>query len=477
MTKRIAWFGILAVAAVVLCAPAFAEVQNVKVGGSVEVLGIIQEDYDLHGGDSVTTYNSTAGLGSADTASYFASITTVKVGADLTDNVQTEIELLNQRDWNDPAVGGGDTSSEVITNLANVTLKEFFYSPLTLKIGRQNIWWGEGFIIGLKQRDPGAGLSADEFTGVNGFDAITATLDFEPWTISGVVSKIEEGTTKASGDVSTKDDVDLYGVNVGYRFTQYNAEAEAYWVALHDSAPGGANTGKDSTHTLGLRGSMEPIQNARLSAEGAIQFGDYFTSTADRFISERDRAGWALDLRGEYTFADISWKPKVGVEYVYYSGEETEDELNGIRDDDDFGGWNPIFRGKFHSAIREFHRIYYVPDMTSNDGANIDSGYTNEHQLIGDLEVKPLDDVTVVGRFLFYWFDEEPRSVLLFDGTNRVGNSDSEIGQELDIQATYDYTEDVTFKLITAWFIPGDFFDDPVNDNATEVVGSVKVAF
>ncbi|MCK4326390.1 hypothetical protein KAW55_06505, partial [bacterium] len=66
---------------------------------------------------------------------------------------------------------------------------------------------------------------------------------------------------------------------------------------------------------------------------------------------------------------------------------------------------------------------------------------------------------------------------------------DDDLGDELDITLTYDYTEDVQFGLCAAWFNPGGWFDDlqqggndlTANANrdetATQIVGSVKVSF
>ena len=51
----------------------------------------------------------------------------------------------------------------------------------------------------------------------------------------------------------------------------------------------------------------------------------------------------------------------------------------------------------------------------------------------------------------------------------------SNLGQEVDITATYDYTEDVQLGLTMGCFAPGDAFH---NDRmATQAVASMKVTF
>ena len=63
------------------------------------------------------------------------------------------------------------------------------------------------------------------------------------------------------------------------------------------------------------------------------------------------------------------------------------------------------------------------------------------------------------------------------------GGGDDDAGDELDVQALYDYTEDVQFGLLGAWFFPGDYYDGapsgPARGDATawELVGDVTVKF
>ncbi len=74
------------------------------------------------------------------------------MAADLTDNVSTVVNIVNQRDWNATTFDAGTANAgaefDVELDLAYVQMKEIFYSPLTLTVGRQDLWLGRGFIIG-----------------------------------------------------------------------------------------------------------------------------------------------------------------------------------------------------------------------------------------------------------------------------------------------------------------------------------------
>ncbi|MCX5715549.1 MAG: alginate export family protein [Candidatus Omnitrophica bacterium] len=462
--KKATLFCLLALV-VLIAVPAYAEVQNVKVSGDLSARWLLRWNYDLA---------PNKGVGSG--YDFLMSTAEVQVDADLTDNVSTVVRLANQRDWGEPIsqkIGTATDTYDVIVDLANVTFKEMVYSPLTVTIGRQDLWFGKGFIIGAKQRDPLASISANEYTVINSFDAIKATLDFDPWKIDGVYSLLEENTTNRN------DHVWLLGTNIGYKFDSYNGEAEAYYWKKHDNS-GVAYTGSsaivaDRTNwidTYGIRGSFEPIANATLAAEGAMQFGRYSTASD---ISRSRHAG-ALDLSGDYAFKDMKWTPKLGLEYILYSGEASPSSSS----EGTYHGWDMMYRGKFDSAIREFQNLYYATAQRQTGYEGItnaqDSGATNEMQFIIKANIKPTNNIGIDGRFIWFRNDksqaaEAPDGGTLYNGRNK------DLGQELDLTLNYTYTEDVSFGLLGAWFFPGKYWVSDFDQVATDVVGTVKVAF
>ena len=88
--------------------PAFAETQNVKVSGSIDAYAFWRENYDLNNNNDASVFpvggtipGDTHGGAIAqrsDADNYFRTNTQVEVSADLTDNVSTVINLVNQRD-------------------------------------------------------------------------------------------------------------------------------------------------------------------------------------------------------------------------------------------------------------------------------------------------------------------------------------------------------------------------------------------
>lgn len=506
-------FRVALVIAVALCltASAYAETQSVKVSGDLTVRGIWREAYELRGNppmDEGVVLGRRDGR-TTDTLvlygghqSWWMSNTEVEVDAELTDNVSTVIRLVNERDWNvnvknintgqnvsmngSMFAGAGYVANaddfQVNVDLAYVTLKNFVYCPLSVTIGRQDLWFGKGFIVGSNAvyNNYSVGLiQAPEYTARTAFDSIKAVLDYDPWTISAIYSKISENAT------SDFDDIDLYGVNVGYRFECYKAEAEAYWFWKQDhSIPAWNSNKRDSNndiHTIGMRGSMDPICDLTVAGEVAYQFGSYI-GAVDQAVGMA-RSAWAADASAEYRglMDKICWKPKLGLEYIFYSGEEGEANDNnatGI-----YHGWDPMFRGKYDSAIREFMGTYYssydYPITATGTPSCDDASFTNQSQIVMSGSLEPMDCVTLKGNINLFWLNSPILAVNPGIPVDAVGNiwTKGYIGTEFDGQAIWDYTEDVSFGLLMAWFVPGANVYQNADKAAQDIVGTCKVSF
>lgn len=496
MEKRIALFcaliGVLALAA----GPAFAEVQNIKVSGDIQALGIYRNNYDMEDGRVVQGNGANDFVYSAeDEDSMLVSIARLRVDADLTDNVSACVRLANLREW-DTTLAAAD---DIVIDLASITLKELLYSPLTVVVGRQELLYGKGLIVGPGLfRDSSAALAYDDLSPLQAYDAVRAILDYDPWTVELVAAKMYESDDDASGAaVGRNDDTDLYGVNLGHKFGSYSAEMEGYFFAKNDqqynlvinvngSDSNGRTFEENKVYTMGLRGSMVPLTDLTLSGEVAGQLGRIIDDQAgpDDKGLERDRQGMAANAAAEYKFANVRFIPVVGVEYLYTSGEEAGN--NG-----DFEAWDPMYRSKFMGTIRDtLENLYRTNDVADTNA------WTNQHTLkaSGGLDLNALvEGLSLKMAYLHYWFDEEP-----------IAGADDEIGDELNMKLTYDYTEDVQFGLDGAVFFPGKYYDKALhnpmgalvpmeggsmalttnaqtnrtaNDNVVSVVGSCKVTF
>lgn len=505
MSRKIALFCALIGLVAFVAYPAYAEVQNIKISGDIQALGVFRDNYDLEDKGWINPLdtglaNEIPNVATEDNDSLFMSVVRLRVDADLTDNVSACVRLANLREWD----VDNNASTDIGLDLAYITLKEMLYSPLTMVIGRQELNYGNGLIVGMGRfLDPDGNITHRDLSPLHGYDAVRAILDYDPWTLDLLLAKMQERDDDSDGlvagvagtAVAGKDsDIDLYGVNLGYKFGQYDAEMEGYFFAKRDenydlsvpvTAVGSPSNGRtfeeNHVYTVGLRGSVVPIENLTLGGEIAGQWGHIKDNQAgpdDRPL-ERDREALAANVAGNYDFADVRFSPSLGVEYLFLSGEEAGN-------DGDFDVWDPMYRGKIMGNIRDYLENLY----TTNDPADT-SGLTNQHTIkaTGSLDLGELvDGLSLDLAYLHYWFEEEP-----------IAGSDDEIGDEINLKLTYDYTEDVQFAVDSAWFMPGDYYDTPhvgrvpmelggiatnntlrsrvSNDTAVSVVGSCKVTF
>ena len=508
MVRRIG-LGLCLVALVGFVAlPAFAAVQNVKISGDINVSGVARSNLDLDKSSSVA--NSVGVNSNQDNQSDFLSITRVKVDADLTDNVSTSVRLLSERNWNGDSTSGttanrnigltaagvaGD-ENDIDLDLASITLREFMTPALTLTVGRQELRFGNGWIVGDPDTNGlalGSELAEGDLSSRKAFDAIRARLDYNPLVLDIFYAKIAE-------NVSTlNDDTTLGGINAGYELNaNTNLEgfifskvrgvagltAAATGVINVDSGLGNSfDTAKQATdvvNTVGARVVNKSVKNLTLDGQVAYQFGTYNPKLDPnaRFVSATDKAetsarsAWGTEVVAVYDLKDVSmvskYEPSLTGAYVYLSGEGRDKVGNKT-----YKGWDGMYE-----------------DQTFGHLINAVMGFSNVHLVGLSLKAKPATDLTAQLDYVNGWFAKrypEGRAVALsgVSGARQftMGKT-GHFGQEIDLTLNYDYTEDVQLSLLGGVLLPTKAINaraaaDPFRQRAiaAELIGSMKVTF
>jgi len=419
---------------------AYAEVQNVKVSGDINIIGVARDNFNLgsnYDGDNAKEKNR-----------LFGTQTRVRVDADLTDNVAATVRLINERSWNTE----DNSNTDIDLDLAYVTLKEFLYSPLTLTLGRQEIRFGNQLIIGNSNNYIGTGTGnvlngfPADLSVRNSFDAMRATLNYDPLVIDLVYSKLKNSNT------NTSDDADLFGINASYDVTK-DLNVQAYiWDKRDKSSDVVANSKKDNVYTLGGLATFRGIEDLVLSLEGAWQFGfnrDY-TDDSDGSVSSDKRRAFALQGLADYTFSKVKFTPSIGLGYTYLSGPR----------DGKYAGWDPMYYNEVLSNI-----AYAILPFSNMQAINLRAS------------MKPTDDVTLAASFTNYRRAQSSNTLYSpYSGTTVNTTGKKDLGNEVDLTATYDYTEDVQLGLTWGYFVRGKAFASD-RGNASQLVGSMKVTF
>ena len=435
MGKRLILVLALALLVGLTFSAAYAEVQNVKVSGDINILGVARNDFNM-GNSATPKLNSR----------FFATLTRVRIDADLTDNVMTTVRLINERDW----TAESTSNTDIDLDLAYVTLKEFLYSPLTLTLGRQEINFGNSLIMGNSHNysytsgSTAIGNLPVDLSERKAFDAIRATLNYDPLIIDAVYAKLSN-----SNSITSDASADLFGVNVSYDLTKKINVQGYIWDKKDKTATGVINSKKDNVYTVGGLITAKPIQDLKASLEAAYQFGDARNAT-----DSTARNAYALQAMADYTFSKVKFTPAVGAAYTL---------LSGPRKNKAETGWSQMFYdqrlGNIAYALLPFSNL----------------------QAIGlHASAKPVEDVTLTANLTnFRLMEHQPTSIAYtgLDGnTIALTSNRKDLGNELDVTGLYDYTEDVQLGLTWGYFAAGKAIASS-RGNASELIGSVKVTF
>jgi hypothetical protein len=280
-----------------------------------------------------------------------------------------------------------------------------------------------------------------------------------------VYIKLDENTS------ATPDDVNLQGVNFSTKLDAANTELEAYYLHKRDESGATANINKTgNVNVIGVRGSAMPAEGLSTWAEAAYQFGrrasDPDTGTTVAAPLGSPFQAWAFNLGGEFGFADVAMTPRVGAEWIFWSGKDSDGSI---------AGWDPIARSYFTTAIREFQTAnasgFYGTGQPGDTSAA-----TNQNQFSVWGGLSPVEDLNATSRLSFFWqhVGAVPHTAA---GVRSDGERKGYAGTEWDNQLVYDYTDDVQLGFLYGVFFPGSIYRTGFDSTAQELVTTVSVKF
>ena len=310
--------------------------------------------------------------------------------------------------------------------------------PLTAKLGRQELSYGDERLIG-----------AFEWNNLSRvFDAVKLRYQDEDFWADGFVSQVvipDDNNFNMSNEYDT-----FSGVYAGTSTMVKNQETHAYFLARNASLDSPAlQTGNlvplatpRDIYTLGTRWKSSPraYGNWDYTLEGVYQWGR-FKETAGS--SSLDHEAFAGTLNVGYTLAKTPGKPRLALEYNYASG-----------DDDPLDGKHRTFENLFPTN----HKFYGAMDFFS---------WQNMHNGRLNFSVQPHKGVSVSfdvnsfwladDRDFFYQANGQPRNG---SGYGRNTGAGKYVGTELGLVVTYSPDPALQVQIGSGRFFVGDYPSD-----------------
>lgn len=336
--------------------------------------------------------------------------------AKLTDDITGFVQIQDSRIWGEEL---GTTSDRINVDLhqAYIDVDHFLTKPLSLRVGRQELSYGDERLIG----------AFDWGDDARAFDAIKAVYAGKKWSVDLFAARIVEFPFISEDSLYQ----DFYGAYVKLFNDNPNRKLEFYSLVLNDNFFNIGETGnrlnESIIYTYGTRQELKSNSGFYYDGELALQAGHVgpdrhralaIAAKAGKYF-ERARSlhfGFEFDLAtGDKNFADgksdefIDLFPDNHIHYGYM----------------DFLGWRNMVDYRINAGFNPISKLAFDADY---------------HRFFLHREG---------GR----WSDADRRTL----GLDVFGLSGKDLGQELDFTLNFPYKERIKFLTGYSVFFPGNF--------------------
>ena len=329
--------------------------------------------------------------------------------------------------------------------------KEF---PLSLKVGRQELSYGDERLVGAfgwnnigRVFDAAKLRWQNDWFGVDVFSGRIVVPDDNNFNTSNDYEYFSGAyfNTKKIPKTSTK-----------FCFLARNVNPQAASFDAPFTTPAPYNTSARDIYTLGARfkSATNEWGNFDYTIEGAYQFGDWKRGSTGVRTNERDdQRAYAAVANIGYTFPDAFGKPRVALEYAFASGDSNP---------------NDGTHGTFDNLYPTNHKFYGYMDLLS---------WQNIHDIRAIYQLKPHSRVSLSLEGHAFWLADTGDRFYNVAGVPRAGAGDtgkagsgtgyginpsygSYVGSEVDFIAGVALTKFANLECGYGHFFRGDYVKD-----------------
>ena len=309
--------------------------------------------------------------------------------------------------------------------------------PLTAKVGRQELAYGDERLVGVSDWNNISRV----------FDAARLRFETRDLWVEGFVSRV---VLADDNNFDTSNDYEfLSGIYASTRTLIPKQETQFYVLARNagtgsptantGAAPQAGGASPRDIYTIGLRVKSLPGQfhGWDYEAEIAGQFGRFKESAASASL---DQEALAAHIAGGYTWTGACGTPRVGLEYNYASGDSNPNDNK---------------HETFDNLYPTNHKFYGTMDFVS---------WQNIHEARVSGSFKPIKPLNVTLDYHAFWLADTHDSFYTVAGARRATggyginpNNGSYVGSEVDLIVTCALRPYATLQGGYGHFFVGDY--------------------
>ncbi|AYG70279.1 MULTISPECIES: alginate export family protein [unclassified Rhizobium] len=247
------------------------------------------------------------------------------------------------------------------------------------------------------------------------FDAVWVGWETNAWRFYGLVSQPVQYRDDDPFDDRSSSDVLFSGGRVEWQLSP-DIEASAYYALYqHKDATFLTASGEEDRHVLDIRTAGKHA-GFDWDAEAMGQVGK---------VGSTDILAWAVGARTGYTFEDVAWSPRIGLQFDVASGD-------GDAGDGTVGTFNPLFPNGFYFSL----------------GGH--TGYANLIHLKPSITVQPTEDLTLMAGIGLLWRQTTQDAIYTLPSVpvaGTAGNGPAWTGAYAQVKADYRFNPNLTGSL------------------------------
>lgn len=289
-------------------------------------------------------------------------------------------------------------------------------------IGRQTLVYGDERLVGAFDWN-NLGRS---------FDAVKIHYGTDTWNIEAFASSVvvQQRDVFDHSDLFDGNDTGRNEVFSGLYFTSTGLipvqTTDLYVFELHEEF----KSGDTDFVTLGsrMKGDPKKLGGFDYETEMAAEFGD---------VKGKDLTAFAGHWGAGYNWLASPWKPRAGIEYNYATGD---------------GNATDGKVGTFQNLFPTNHPFYGTADFFS---------WQNIHNPAVSVSVLPTEKLKVKLDYHLFWLADTHDAWYRANGVTQVrpihANADNFVGSEIDLNASWKVTKNITLGAGYSHFFDGDY--------------------